>query len=382
MFEWDGTSWIQRQKLTASDALPDANFGFAVAIDGDTIVVGARYDDQLGDRAGAAYVFVRDGANWTEQQKLTASDGTASHEFGSAVAIDGDTCVIGAYRDNSFTGAAYVFVRSGETWSEQEKITALNGNQHHWFGISVGIDNGIIAVGANNAERVYTFTHDGSAWMERQTLFASDAAGGDWFGFSLDIRGDSIVVGAFRNDDDGSSSGSAYVFKGNGTIWTQQQKLNASDAAAGDEFGYSVAIHEDSVAIGSRSDDDAGGESGSAYVFVRNGGTWSEEEKLTADDAAPEDEYGYSVDISGDSVVVGARSDDDGGNLSGSAYVYDLSLPVVPLVTMTVTSPSAPATLFLGDSVFSCLDKHKCSGGRQHRLIHEARYRSSFSHRT
>ncbi len=264
-------------KLVAGDAAAVDSFGFPVAVSGDTVVVGARFDDDAGLSSGSAYVFVRSGTTWTQQQKLTAGDAAALDFFGSAVAVSGDTAVVGALRDDDAgadTGSAYVFVRSGTTWTQQQK------------------------------------------------LIASDAAAGDNLGWAVAISGDTFVVGAWFPNDAFPQNGSAYVFVRSGTTWAEQQKLTASDAVldpVGDRFGTLLAISGDTVVVGAHGDSDAGLGSGSAYVFVRSGTTWTERQKLTASDAGARDFFGYAVAIDGDTVVAGARLDDDAGNESGSA---------------------------------------------------------------
>ena len=160
---------------------------------------------------------------------------------------------------------------------------------------------------------------------EQAKLTASDAAAGDRFGLSVSIEGDTAVIGAHFDDDAGSLSGSAYVFVRSAGIWSQQAKLTAGDAAAGDRFGVSVSIEGDTVVVGAFLDGDAGFASGSAYVFVRSGTSWTQQAKLTASDAAIEDQFGFSVSIEGDTAVVGAFADDDAGSFSGSAYVFELA---------------------------------------------------------
>ena len=146
----------------------------------------------------------------------------------------------------------------------------------------------------------------GTTWTQQQKLTASDGASEDRFGYSVSLSGDYALIGASFVDDNGSESGSAYVFVRSGTTWTQQQKLTASDGAANDHFGYSVSLSGDCALIGAWGDDDSGSESGSAYVFVRSGTTWTEQQKLTASDGASTDLFGYSVSISGDTAIVGA----------------------------------------------------------------------------
>ena len=327
------TPFAQETKLTASDGTAGDVFGYSVAIAGDTIVVGATLDDtDNGQDSGSAYVFTGAGTTWTEQAKLTASDGAASDDFGISVAIAGDTIVVGAYRDdidnnNTNSGSAYVFTRTGTTWTEQANLMASDGASSDRFGISVSIAGDTIVVGAHqnddngtNSGSAYVFTHSGATWTEQAKLLASDGGADDEFGISVAIAGDTIVVGG--DDDSGSSSGSAYVYTRTGTTWTEQAKLTASDGAAGDEFGHSVAVVGETIVVGARLDDDNGTNSGSAYVFTGTGTAWTEQAKLTASDGAAFDEFGTSVAIAGDNIVVGAYRDDDNGDRSGSAYVY------------------------------------------------------------
>ena len=161
-----------------------------------------------------------------------------------------------------------------------------------------------------------------SDWNEIEKILASDGDGGDRFGYSVSISGDYAVIGAYQDDDNGSDSGSTYIFQRNGSNWTEQAKLTASDGADGDYFGWSVSISGDYAVIGAYQDDDNGSDSGSTYIFQRNGSNWIEQALLTASDGAGNDRFGYSVSISGDYAVCGAYQDDDNGTCSGSAYIF------------------------------------------------------------
>jgi FG-GAP repeat len=335
--EPDG-SWSQQQKLTASDAAFAARFGKSVAIDGDTIVVGANgANSGIGDGdkvpfAGAAYVFVRSGDVWTQQQKLWASDPAGGEQFGESVAISGDTAVVGAPSDDDAgnnSGSAHVFVRSGTTWTEEQILTASDAAAGDSFGNSVAVSGNTAVMGAPGdsdggdfSGSAYVFVRAGTTWSQQDKLTASDAAELDLFGATIAVSGDTAVVGALKNTDQTSNSGSAYVFVRSGTTWSEQKQLKASDSFKDDFFGWSVAIDSDTVVVGARNTGDAGLLSGAAYIFVRSGTSWSQQKKITASDAAERDTFGDSVGISGDTVVVGASGDDDGGDESGSAYVY------------------------------------------------------------
>ena len=359
-------AWSQVAKLTASDGAAVDYFGESVAVDGDTIVVGAYWDDDNGRDSGSAYVFTKPDTGWTTTNsfaaKLTASDGADLDYFGESVAVDGDTIVVGAYWDDDNgrdSGSAYVFTKPGTGWTTTNsfaaKLTASDGAGLDYFGESVAVDGDTIVVGAYNDDdngrdsgSAYVFTKPGTGWTTTSSfaakLTASDGAGRDYFGESVAVDGDTIVVGAYNDDDNGTNSGSAYVFTKPGTGWTTTSsfaaKLTASDGVAVDNFGESVAVDGDTIVVGAYKDDDNGTNSGSAYVFTKPGTGWTTTNsfaaKLTASDGAAVDYFGESVAVDGDTIVVGAYQDDDKGKNSGSTYVY-----AVP--AWTAVPNSAPA---------------------------------------
>ncbi|MFH1418536.1 MAG: FG-GAP repeat protein [Planctomycetota bacterium] len=215
--------------------------------------------------------------------------------------------------------------------NELQKILASDGAMSDYFGASVAISGDTAVVGSYqddhaggaDAGSAYVFVRCGGIWTQQAKLTASDAAADDRFGHSVAVLGDTILIGAYQDDTaSGSNAGSAYVFIRTGGVWTQQAKLTASDAAAQDFFGFPVALSGDTALIGAYLDDDGGTSSGSAYVFVRTGVAWTQQAKLTASDAAEGDAFGVSVSLSDDTAVVGAYGDDDAGSASGSAYVF------------------------------------------------------------
>ena len=240
---------------------------------------------------------------------------------------------MGAYGDDGEKGSAYIFLRSGTSWVQQAKLTASDGNAFDRFGNSVSISGDYAIVGANQDDvngtdsgSAYIFKRDSTTWSQQAKLTASDGAASDWFGWSVSISGDYAIVGAFWDDDKGTDSGSAYIFKRDGTTWSQQDKLTASDGAVGDRFGWSVSISGDYAIVGAYLDDDKGSSSGSAYILKRDGTSWSEEAKLTASDGAGIDRFGYSVSIGNGYIIAGAYFDDDKGTNSGSAYMFGKTL--------------------------------------------------------
>lgn len=320
----DGT-WSQQAKKTASDGAGGDQAGASVAISGNTAVVGAPNNDAS---KGAAYVYVRSSGVWTQQAKLTAADPAGSDQFGVGVAISGDTIIVGA-QNSGGKGAAYIFTRSGTVWTQQQKLTASDGGGGDLFGRRVAISGDTAAIGADGNDApagdsgaVYVFTRTSGTWTQQQKLTPSDGAGGDRFGFSVGISGDTVVAGAIFDADLGAQSGSAYVFTRSGTTWSQQQKLTASDGLMNDEFGYSVGISGDSVIIGAALDDGAVVNIGSAYVFTRSGNSWSEQQKLIPSDGGGLDLFGFSVRISGNTAVIGSPKSDPVANDAGAAYVF------------------------------------------------------------
>jgi hypothetical protein len=328
---------IEVDKLVASDGASGDSFGYSVAVDGDTAVIGAVHDDDNGLDSGAAYVFSRIDGIWRQQAKLTASDGAAYDYFGVSVAVDGDTAVIGAYYDddNGYnSGAVYVFIRSGDSWVRQAKLTASDGAGWDYFGVSVAVDGDTAVIGAHydddngtDSGSAYVFGRSDGAWAQQTKLTAPDWAAGSYFGYSVAVDGDTAVIGAYGDYDNGTNSGAAYVFGRSDGAWAQQTRLTAADGVEFHYFGRSVAVNGDTAIIGALGDSDNGSKSGAAYVFSRSGSTWVQQAKLTASDGAANDWFGVSVAVDGDTAVIGALYDDDNGSDSGSAYVFSLAPP-------------------------------------------------------
>ena len=317
-----------------------ADFGRAVAIDGDTAVVGG-----FGERV---HVYVRNGATWTLQQVLNAS--TTGFD-GRDVAISGDTIVVGASL-SSVVWAAVVYTRSGVTWTEQTTIQGTLG-----FGISVAIDGDTLVVGNLN-EEASIFTRDGATWTQRAVVTASNMQLNDYFGGypgTIALHGGTLAIGAYSeagsstgvngaSNENASRSGAVYVFTGSGSTWSQQAYIKASNTGANDLFGTSVALHQNTLVVGAAEEDssstgvnstpdDASNESGAAYVFTRSNGVWSQQAYLKAFNTDSFDYFGVSVAVSGETIVVGAWGEqtgaaginpipDNDGTFRGAAYVF------------------------------------------------------------
>ena len=315
IFVHNGTSWVQQQRLTASDGATGDSFG-QVFVSGDYAVVGATGDDENGIFSGSAYVFARNGTIWTQQQKLMPSDGDERNFFGSSVAISGDNAIFGCDVD---AGRAYIFSRSGTTWTEQQKLIPSDGVANaRFFGKSVAISGSTALVGAmwgngigSMTGSAYVFVHNGTAWTEQQKLAVLDGAYNDAFGRSVAVSGDTIIVGSPGDD---VSTGSAHVFIWNSTTWNQQQKLTASDGSRGDYFGTSVSISGDHAVVGAVI--------GKAYVFSRSNAIWTEQSKLVSSNTTSGDWFGSSVAIDNETAVVGAYLDSEARQQAGSVYVF------------------------------------------------------------
>ncbi len=335
VFRFDGTQWNEEAKLVASDAAAGDAFGGAVSVSGDIAIVGARRNDDAGSNSGSAYAFHFDETNWTEETKFTPADGIADAEFGFALGVDGTTVAIGAHLDDdngNNSGSVYVYDFDGLTWDVTTKLTASDGATGDEFGGAVAISGNAILVGAdrddnggNDSGAVFVFRHDGVDWSEEAILDPSDAAALDRFGFAVAISDEVAFVGSIFDDDNGDKSGSAYAFRFDGSSWIEEDKVISSDGEANDLFGTSVAVLGDNAMIGVRWDDDFGASSGSVFLFHFDGSSWNEEAKLIPSDSDVDDRFGSALAMTEGTALISAWANDDNGNRSGSAYIYDMN---------------------------------------------------------
>ncbi|MEE8154709.1 MAG: FG-GAP repeat protein [Phycisphaerales bacterium] len=312
-------------KLLANDGEADDEFGRSVAISGATAIVGAWLNDDNGMNSGSAYLF--DSTTGRQIAKLLPNDGAANDFFGFSVAISGATAIVGALDDDdngSLSGSAYLFDTT--TGRQIAKLLPNDGAFLDRFGVSVAISGATAIVGAymdddngGNSGSAYLF--DATTGRQIAKLLANDGASGDHFGRSVGISGNTAIVGAWLHDDNGTWSGSAYLF--DITTGTQIVKLLADDGAASDFFGWSVAINGATAIVGAFWDDDNGENSGSAYLFDAT--TGRQITKFLPDDGAAHDLFGFSVAVNGSTAIVGARDDDDNGENSGSVYRFDIT---------------------------------------------------------
>ncbi len=352
----DPLMWVQEAKLTASDGVVGDWFGFSVSLDGDRALVGAYRDDDNGPQSGSAYVFARNATSSVELQKLIASSGASGDDFGYSVSLYGDTALVGAHGVSDSgpqSGAAYLFVRGG-TWTEHQKLTASDGAVLDQFGYSVWLDDRTALVGAHRDEvntcAAYVFARSGCTWTEQQKLIASDGDVNDYFGNPVSLDGDTALVGAFYDGDVGDCFGSAYVFVRSAGQWTEQQKLSASDGEEHDHFGVSVSVNGGTALVGAHGGNNEDDDTGAAYLFVRNASLWSEYDKLTASDGAEDDRFGRSVSLGGGTALVGANFGDSNEPGSGSAYVFILSGSVWT-EAQKLTASDGEMTDYFGESV-------------------------------
>jgi FG-GAP repeat len=357
IFKINDTYWSEEAILHTSDLQGGDRFGTSVSISGDYAIVGASFEDggrsNPATEAGAAYIFKRNGTNWSEEAILRASDLQSPDFFGNSVSISGDYAIVGAHYEAggngdpaTSAGAAYIFKRNGTSWSEETILHASDIQEYDFFGTSVSISGDYVIVGADSedggngshipvAGAAYIFKRSGSSWLEESILHASDLQSGDSFGGSVSISGDYAIVGASfeggGSGDPARGAGAAYIFKRSGISWFEESILHASDLQGYDGFGVSVSISGDYAIVGAWLEDGGNGdpatEAGAAYIFKRNGTDWSEERILHASDLQSGDYLGGSVSISGDYAIVGADWEDGGQGdpvpEAGAAYLFN-----------------------------------------------------------
>jgi hypothetical protein len=326
--------WTEQQQLAPDDGVAGDGFGFSVSVSDDKIVIGAPYASVDGNGGeGAAYVFTNTAGVWSQTAKLAPDDGAASYNFGWSVALSGATAVVSApvapVGENALQGKAYIFSEDAGVWTQAQALVAADGTASATFGSSVALDGTTAVVGSAGVNAyfgaAYVFDGSGASWVQSGELVPDDGVMTEFFGLAVAVSGSKALVGAY-NQRVGSNSGqgSAYVYSLSGGSWTQQQKLTASDGAASARFGLSVALDGPTALIGSYfANVDGRSHQGAAYVFTESGGTWAEAGKLVASDGAAGDEFGNAVALSGPTALVGAFNAAIGDQASqGAAYFY------------------------------------------------------------
>jgi hypothetical protein len=324
----------QFQRIIANDADGNDSFGSSVGLSGNTAIIGAWHDDHPGKiDAGSAYIFRDGGGNvWGQIDQLFADDAVAGNNFGTSVAISGNTAIVGAPL-KAGGGGAYIFRETTPgNWEQIDTVLSnvpVAGDQ---FGYSVAIDGNTAVVGAwkrgAGTGAAYVFRETAGDWVQVGTLTADDAAGGDEFGVSVAISGGLALVGSWADQSIDILAGSAYVFQeGGGGVWSQAAKLTPTlapmESGLAKRFGASVALEGTTAVIGAIGDATGQSGAGAAYVFQRDGAmVWQQQDKLTPSDPAHNGHFGTSVDLSGNTVVVGGNEVMVGGQTTGAAYFY------------------------------------------------------------
>lgn len=340
-------AWGEVMELAAADYADDDYFGVAVDISGDYAVVGANGENGGGTNRGAAYVFYRNQGgdnNWGEVKKLVAIDTQDSDGFGYSVAIDGDTIIVGASGEDGTgedQGAAYIFYRDFggiDNWGQAKKLVAGDVADENQFGYDVDISGDVAVVGSPNEPgegtqrgAAYVFARDlggEDAWGQMKKVLPADSADNVWFGTTAAIKGTTLVVGAAWDDSTLVNQGAAYVFYrdlGGIDNWGEIKKLIASDANGDDLFGYDVALDGTYVVVGAAWSAGGGTERGQAYIFAKDEGgadNWGEAQRLRASDGANEDWFGFAVAVDGLYILAGATGEDGTGADMGAAYFF------------------------------------------------------------
>ena len=317
------------QKFNAGDPDEYDRFGSEVSISGDYALIASPRGAEFGPNSGAVYVFHYENAEWVQTQKLVASNGATQDFFGGEISIDGDYAVIGCQSHCSYgddDGAAYIFHNNNGIWEEIAFLSEEGLPDDAWMGCSVDIHGDYAIVGIRQDDEVAY--HAGSALIYHNTngiwervikLTASDGEASDLFGQYVAISDDYAIIGAHCNDDNGDNSGSVYVFQNNNGAWDEVDLLLASDGQAGDYFGSRIDIYGNTLLIGALTDDDNGIDSGSAYIFENTNGIWAETQKLIAPDGSSGDVFGCKVSLIENKLLIGARGD---ASLRGSAYCF------------------------------------------------------------
>lgn len=327
VFKKSGSNWTEQEIITgdsnpSGSTLPSA-FGFSVSISGTYAIVGAPFQVVLPilNNIGAAYIFKRNGENWVLQNKIPPPVGRSFGLFGWSVAISTTYAVVGEANKNS----AYIYKRDGENWTLQSTFS------NDWrFGESVSISGDYISIGTVGGSifgegqgSAYIFFNDGVKWTQQANFQASEGSNVDGFGEDLFISSTNLIAGDVKAENrDSISTGAAYIFNREDTLWVEKQKITAGDGSLGDLFGASVSLSGIYAIISAPEDQDKGIKSGSAYLFRNDGVNWVEDQKLLASDGGANDNFGFAVSISGNNIIVGANGNDDNGNNSGSAYIY------------------------------------------------------------
>lgn len=323
-------SWAQQEKLEPADPTAGDEFGYSVDVYGDLAIIGAPFSDLNGSSSGSAYVFDRLGSSWTETQKLTTLDAAANKEFGHAVSVFNETIVVTTNESNP---SAYVWEVAATVWFEDIKLTPTAGSSVATLSI-VSLEADVLYFAptrefSGNPRGVVAYNRLATtgAWVALSEVPALDVVGTGSYGNDIAMTATVSVVGVPTSNVNGENSGAAYVFLRNdlSDSWAQAAQLLPSDGFPGQEFGYSVSITDtdDTIIVGARGDATNGTNAGAAYIYTFGGGTWTQSKKIVASGVGVDDAFGTSVSIHADTAAVGAPGDDTHAMNSGAAYIFD-----------------------------------------------------------
>jgi len=327
-----GAGWTQQGRLFASDGATNDYFGLDVAICGDTVVVGSQDDDDHGTSSGSAYVFSRSGTTWTQTQKLTASDAAQADSFGSSVSIQGTTVLVGAPGDDDMgqgSGSVYVFCHDGTSWVQTAKLVPPDGGHGDRFGYTVLLHEGYAFCAAHLDEEggirigsVYVYEGACSSWILRTKIVPGDGVSWGAFGHSVAAHGSRLAIGSIGATGASWGTGAVYLYQGTAASWTLEAKLFASDGEDQDAFGWALAMSEDLVLVSSPAAEGLVPDAGACYLLQHLPSGWTERAKLVASDGHASGALGTSVVRLGGTLLAGAWS--QGPLNHGAVYVYEL----------------------------------------------------------
>lgn len=342
------TQWVEHATLIAEDPEEGARFGATVAVDGTTVAVGSPARSDPGSAAGAVHLFERTDGSFDERPMLRPADIQGDDRFGSALALDGDTLVVGSpekRQQGLASGAAYVFTRSGGSWSQQTKLAPSGLAQGDRFGAAVALDGDTLVVGApteddpgQDSGAAYVYARSDGSWSRQAKLDPGDLKEGDRFGSAVAVEGAVTIVTAPAKDATAELAGVAYAFTRSGGSWSREARFQPDDVAEADIFGNGADLEAGTALISATGDDDPR-QSGAAYLFDRDGGSWSQKAKLKADDATAGDALGSDLTLDGSTALLGAPGRRTTATQAGAAVVFDLSGSPSHQATLNLSSP-------------------------------------------
>jgi len=323
-------TWVMKQEINNPTPAGGDWFGSSISLYENTLVAGAKRDDTGATNTGSVYVYTRTGSAWALQQTINNPTPDADEWFGSSISLYGNTLVVGAPNDTvEDTGSCYVYTRMGLTWTIQQTITNPSPEASDWFGDSVSLYQDTLVVsasyddtGAYNAGSVYVYTRTGGIWTPQQTINNPTPDAHDWFGDSISLFQDTLAIGVMRDTPNDQHTGSCCVYIRTGGVWTLQQTINNPTPEGYDSFGDSVSLFQDTLAIGAWGDETGEEDAGSCYVYIRMGSTWTLQQTINNPTPGYADDFGISISLHQDTLVVGAYNDSTGADGAGSCYVY------------------------------------------------------------